>query len=103
MSIPTPRTPFAFSGVIAPLYRLKMYQIYSAQKDSTGIYATTEEMLRNAPRHPYTAQMLLDAARSAREFGNPSRGVAYLRRFLQEFPKSPLAGDVRREIKEHPG
>lgn len=91
------------SGQAAPIFRVKMFQIYMAKKDSSGVYAITDEMLRADPKHPYTAQLLLQGAKAAREFGNTPRGVAYLRQFLQNFPNSPLAGDVRREIKEHGG
>jgi len=80
-----------------------MFQIYMAEKDSTGVYAITNEMYRADPKHPYTAQLLLQAARASAGFGNPQRGVTYLRQFLQEFPNSPLASQVRREIKEHGG
>jgi tetratricopeptide (TPR) repeat protein len=91
------------SGELAPLFRVKMFQIYAAGRDSNGVYKITEEMLQNDPKHPYTAQILLQAARFAKEFGNVPRGLAYLRRFLQDFPRSPVVADVRREIKEHGG
>lgn len=91
------------SGRMAPMFRLKMYQIYAAGRDSNGIYRVTEEMLRNHPKHPYTAQILLEAARAAKAFGNERRAIVYLRRFLQDFPRSPVVADVKREIKEHGG
>ncbi len=91
------------TGRLAPLFRVKMLQIYAAGRDSNGIYEITEEMLQNDPKHPYTAQVLLEAAKAAKSFGNERRGLAYLRRFLQDYPRSPLAGEVRRELKEHGG
>jgi len=91
------------AGPAAPISRVKMFQIYMAKKDSMGVYAITDEMHRVDPKHPYTAQLLLSAARAANAFGNDRRGVVYLRQFMQDFPHSPLAGDVRREIKQHGG
>lgn len=91
------------SGQMAPTFRLKMYQIYAAGRDSNGIYQVTEEMLRNHPKHPYTAQILLEAARAAKAFGNERRAVVYLRRFVQDFPRSPVLPDVKREIQQHGG
>ncbi|HET9951998.1 MAG TPA: tetratricopeptide repeat protein [Candidatus Eisenbacteria bacterium] len=87
------------TGQAAPLFRVKMFQIYAAKGDSLGVYAVVDEMLRNDPKHPYTAQVLLEGARAANRFGNPTRSAAYLRRFLKEFPKSPLSDSVRRELK----
>ncbi|MEK7347433.1 MAG: tetratricopeptide repeat protein [Candidatus Eisenbacteria bacterium] len=91
------------TGQVAPLARMKMYQIYAAGRDSNGIYEIADEMLRVDRGHPYTAQVLLEAARAAKAFGNSQRATAYLRRFIQEFPRSPVIGDVRRELKEHGG
>ena len=34
---------------------------------------------------------------------NPSRAAVYLRRFLREFPKSPLAGQVQQELRRLEG
>lgn len=90
-------------GPFATVVRFKMYQIHLVQQDSTALYAMTDEMLASDPRHPYTAQAILESAKAARQFGNSPRAVAYLRRFLQNFPNSPLVGDVRREIQEHGG
>jgi outer membrane protein assembly factor BamD (BamD/ComL family) len=87
------------TGRFAPVFRVKMFQIHSARNDTVGMYAITEEMLRAEPRHPYTAQVLLEAARAATQRGNPGRAVAYYRRFLHDFPQSRLAAQVRRELK----
>jgi len=87
------------TGQLAPLFRVKMFQIYAAKKDTAGIYGITDEMLRTDAKHPYTAQALLQAARAAKEYGNNARAAAYLRRFAQEFPKSPLIDSVRRESR----
>lgn len=87
------------AGYVAPHFRVKMFQIYASRGDSSSLYAITDEMLRNDPHHPYTAQALLEASRAAGRFGNPSRRLAYLRRFAQDFPKSPLVPEVRRELR----
>ena len=87
------------TGRYAPLIRLKMFQIYKADRDSTGLYGLMDEMLRRDPRHPITAGALLEVSKDAESFGNRSRAIGYLRRFLQDFPKSPLAADVRRRLK----
>ena len=87
------------TGQWSPLFRSRMFQIYMAQKDSAGVYAVTEEMLRLDPKHPYTAQVLLEAARAAASFGNSAKCAAYLRRYIQDYPKSPLVDKVRVELR----
>ncbi len=87
------------SGQVAPLFRVKMFQIFAASGDSTGVYSIMEEMLRNDSRHPYTAQILVQAARASIGYGNRQRAAAYLRRFLRDYPKSPVAGQVKRELQ----
>jgi hypothetical protein len=42
---------------------------------------------------------LLEVSKAAEGFGNRSRAIGYLRRFVQDFPQSPLAPDVRRRLK----
>ncbi|HEU4724550.1 MAG TPA: tetratricopeptide repeat protein [Candidatus Eisenbacteria bacterium] len=91
------------TGEVTPLFRVKMFQLSAAQGDSNGVYAVTEEMLRSDPKHPYTAQILIEASRAAKGYGNPSRAAVYLRRFLREFPKSPLAGQVQQELRRLEG
>ncbi|HSQ59217.1 MAG TPA: tetratricopeptide repeat protein [Acidobacteriota bacterium] len=91
------------TGRYAPLFRLKMFQVASMREDSTAMYSVAEEMLRRDPRHPYTAQILIGAARAAAERGNPTRSARYWRRFLQEFPYSPLAEGAKRELKRLEG
>jgi TolA-binding protein len=87
------------TGRYAPLFRVKMFQIYTAKQDSTGLYDVVDDMLRHDPRHPFTARALLEVSRAAEAFGNKGRAIGYLRRFLQDFPQSPLAPDVRRRLK----
>lgn len=91
------------TGQWSPLFRSRMFQIYVAQKDSAGVYAITEEMLRLDPKHPYTAQVLLEAARAAASFGNSAKSAAYLRRYIQDYPKSPLVDKVRAELRRMGG
>lgn len=87
------------SGQFAPVYRVKMFQLYLANEDSLGAYAIADEMVRTDPKHPYTAHILLESARTASRLGNRTRAIAYLQKFLKEFPMSPLAGDIRRQLK----
>jgi tetratricopeptide (TPR) repeat protein len=87
------------TGYVAPHFRVKMFQIYASRGDSSSLYAITDEMLRNDPHHPYTAQALLEASRAAGRFGNSARRLAYLRRFTQDFPKSPLVPQVKKELR----
>ena len=58
---------------------------------------TVDEMLVKDKGHPYTAQALIEAARIAKSHGQPDRGAVYLQRYLDDFPKSPLADRVRKE------
>ena len=87
------------SGQLAPVFRTRMLQLYLANSDSLGIYRIVDEQVRTDPKHPFSAQMLLEGARAAGRFGNRSRSAAYLQRFLKEFPLSPMAGDIRRQLK----
>ena len=91
------------TGEMAPLFRVKMFQLSVARGDSTGVYDVTDEMLRSDPKHHFTAQILLEAARAAKAYGHPGRAAAYLRRFQREFPKSPLAGQVQQELRRLEG
>ena len=58
---------------------------------------TVDEMLVKDKGHPYTAQALIEASRIAKSHGQPERGAVYLQRYLEDYPKSPLADRVRKE------
>lgn len=58
---------------------------------------TVDDMLVKDKGHPYTAQALIEAARIAKNHGQPDRGAVYLQRYLEDYPKSPLADRVRKE------
>jgi len=87
------------TGRYSALHRLKMFQILKADEDSTGLYELMDDMLRHDPRHPITAGALLEISKEADRFGNRARAIGYLRRFLQDFPQSPMVADVRRRLK----
>jgi outer membrane protein assembly factor BamD (BamD/ComL family) len=91
------------ASVMAPMVRAKMYQLYAAQDDSLGLDSITEQMLRLEPRHPFTAQMVLESARAAAARGNKPRAAEYLRQYLKLFPTSPVVDRVRRELREYGG
>jgi len=59
--------------------------------------AAVDDMVIHNPRHPYTAQALLDAARVANANRQKDRAAGYLQQYLESFPGSPLAAQVRRE------
>jgi outer membrane protein assembly factor BamD (BamD/ComL family) len=87
------------AGKWAVLIRFKVHQVARLGRDSTGMYAVTEEMLRRHLRHPYTGQVVLGTARASAEFGNPARGAGYLSQYLEDFPQSPLADQMRQDLR----
>ncbi|HKQ20307.1 MAG TPA: tetratricopeptide repeat protein, partial [Candidatus Eisenbacteria bacterium] len=58
---------------------------------------TIDEMSAKDKGHPYTAQALLEGARVAKGNRLPDRAAAYLKRYLDDYPSSPLATQVRSE------
>jgi hypothetical protein len=52
-------------------------------------------MVANNPRHPYTAQALLEGSKVAAANRQKDRAAGYLQQYLENFPNSPLAAQVR--------
>jgi len=58
---------------------------------------TVDDMALHNPKHPYTAQALLEGAKVANANGQKERALGYLEQFLENFPNSPVAGQVRQQ------
>lgn len=58
---------------------------------------TVDDMAAQFPKHPYTAQALLEGAKVANANGQKDRAAGYLQQFLESFPDSPVAGQVRQQ------
>jgi TolA-binding protein len=58
---------------------------------------TVDDMAAQFPKHPYTAQALLEGAKVANQNGQKDRAAGYLQQFLENFPDSPVAGQVRQQ------
>jgi TolA-binding protein len=56
---------------------------------------TIDDMVANNPRHPYTAQALLEGSKVAAANRQKDRAAGYLQQYLENFPNSPLAAQVR--------
>jgi TolA-binding protein len=58
---------------------------------------TVDDLASHFPRHPYTAQALLEGAKVADANKQKDRAAGYLQQYLENFPTSPLAAQVRQE------
>ncbi|MGE5179583.1 MAG: tetratricopeptide repeat protein [Bacteroidota bacterium] len=58
---------------------------------------TVDDLAAQFPKHPYTAQALLEGARVANANRQKDRAAGYLQQFLENFPDSPVAGQVRQQ------
>lgn len=58
---------------------------------------TVDQMAAQFPRHPYTAEALLEGAKVANENKQKDRAAGYLQQFLENFPNSPVVGQVREQ------
>ena len=87
------------SAAINVVYRTNLLRCLISLADWPGALSVVDEMVVRDPGHPYTGQALLEGARIAKANSFRDRSAAYLRRYLQEFPKSPIADRVRAELK----
>ncbi len=87
------------SAAINVIYRANLLRCHVSLSDWQGALSVVDEMVLQDPGHPYTAQALLEGARIAKANKFLDRSAAYLRRFLQDYPKSPMAERVKAELK----
>ena len=87
------------TAAINVIYRTNLLRCLISLADWQGALSVVDEMVLRDPGHPYTAQALLQGARIAKANSFRDRSAAYLRRYLQDYPKSPVADRVRAELK----
>ena len=86
-------------AAITVIYRANILRCHMALSDWQNALSDVDEMVLRDPGHPYTAQALLQGAKIAKANSFRDRSASYLRRYLQDFPKSPIADRVRAELK----
>ena len=91
------------TSTYCPLYRSNILRCQLAVDDWAGALATIDAMAAKDAGHPFTAQALLEGGRLAKVHGQKDRARGYLEEFLDNYPKSPLVADVRRELAELAG
>ena len=87
------------SNAITVIYRANILRCHIALSEWQSALTDVDEMVLRDPGHPFTAQALLQGARIAKANSFRDRSAAYMRRFLQDYPNSPLADRVRAELK----
>ena len=85
------------TSVLVPVCRFNILKGHLSLGEWDQALIITDEMAAHHPRHPYTAQALLEAARVANTNRQRDRAAGYLQQYLESFPSSPLAADVRRQ------
>ncbi|HEV8128619.1 MAG TPA: tetratricopeptide repeat protein [Candidatus Eisenbacteria bacterium] len=85
------------NSVYAPVARFyTLRALLSLGQWDQALAAVDELALRN-PRHPYTADALLEGARVANANHQRDRAAGYLQQYLENFPNSPAAAQVRHD------
>ena len=88
------------TATYGPFYRWAILQCNVTLEDRSAALKTVDEMAKVNKGHPFTAQALLEGARIANLNKNPERARAYLRQFLADYPKSPVADKVRSDLRQ---
>jgi outer membrane protein assembly factor BamD (BamD/ComL family) len=86
-------------AAITVIYRANILRCHIALSEWEHALTDVDEMVLRDPGHPYTAQALLQGAKIAKANKFRDRSAAYLRRFLQDYPNSPIADRVRADLK----
>jgi len=71
-------------------------------EDNKGALRTVDEMVRKDMGQAITEQALLHGARIAHQHDQDLRARGYLQLFLANYPKSPLVGDVKKNLAKLP-
>jgi TolA-binding protein len=85
------------TSVYAPVSRYYTLRAQLSLGEWDQALATVDEMALRNPRHPYTAEALLEGAKVANANRQRDRAAGYLQQYLENFPNSPAAAQVRRE------
>jgi TolA-binding protein len=85
------------TSTLAPLCRFNVLRGQLSLGEWDDALRTVDELAAHNPRHPYTAQALLDGARVANANKQKDRAAGYLQQYLDNFPGSPLASQVKEQ------
>lgn len=83
------------TSALVPVCRFNILRGQLSLGEWDQALTTVDELAAHFPRHPYTAQALLDGAKVANANRQKDRAAGYLQQYLENFPGSPLAAQVR--------
>jgi len=85
------------TSIYAPVCRFNILRAHLSLGEWDKALAAVDELALRNPRHPYTAQALLQGAQVANQNRQKDRAAGYLQQYLENFPNSPIAAQVRRD------
>ena len=85
------------TSAYAPTYRFNLLRSYLVLGDWDRALGAVDELAVKNRKHPFTAQALLEGARVAAANRQRDRAAGYLQQFLEDYPNSPLAGEVQKQ------
>lgn len=85
------------TSVYAPVCRFYIVRALLSLGEWDQALGAVDEMALRNPRHPFTADALLEGARVANANHQRDRAAGYLQQYLENFPNSPVAAQVRRD------
>lgn len=83
------------TSAFAPIIRFNILRANLSLGEWDKALAAVDELALHNPRHPFTAQALLEGAKVASANRQRDRAAGYLQQYLESFPDSPLAAQVR--------
>jgi outer membrane protein assembly factor BamD (BamD/ComL family) len=85
------------TSAFAPVIRFNILRADLSLGEWDKALAAVDELALHNPRHPFTAQALLEGAKVASANRQRDRAAGYLQQYLESFPDSPLAAQVRQQ------
>jgi len=85
------------TSTYAPVIRYNILRANLSLGDWDKALAAVDDLALHNPRHPFTAQALLEGAKVANANRQRDRAAGYLQQYLENFPDSPLAAQVRQQ------
>ncbi len=85
------------TSAYAPVCRYNILRAHLSLGEWDKALAAVDELALRNPRHPFTAQALLEGAKVANANHQRDRAAGYLQQYLEFFPDSPLAAQVRQQ------
>jgi len=89
------------ASAYATVYRWNTLRAYSALGRWNEALATVDQMAESDRGAPITAEALFQGAQIARTNGDKAKSNIYLERIVQEYPRSPRAGSVRKFLTQN--